>query len=520
MNTEQIVAKVNELSEGQMKKVRVGDRDVLLVCLEGKYHAYLAECPHQGAPLAEGLLADGHIRCPWHQAVFDALNGDLLEPPSLDRLRNYDVRIEGDDVIVVLPSDPAAEGRAQAVGGRDDSRDSRTFAVLGSGAAGMAAVERLRQEGFAGRIVLLTAEEDVGYDRTELSKTFLTGPDTAEPIVRDREFYQALDVEVLAGEAVEEVDVARRTLRRESGDALEYDRLLVATGGSPRRLECDGEDLPGVHVLRSLRDARRIRADADSAESVVIVGAGFVGMEAASALRKRGLDVTVVAPETAPFEGIFGERIGERIRREHREKGVEFRLGNGVERFEGGDRLERVVLTSGERIDAGLALVGLGIRPRTDFLRGADLNADGSVTVDWQMRFCDGHYAAGDVARLPDWRSGSPIRIEHWRVAMQHGRAAATGMLDRDERYRGVPFFWTEQHGLIVQYVGHADGWEEAVFDGDPDDGAFVAYYLKQGRVLAAAGVMEDLKMARIAERLARPEAPQLEQMRELVAAV
>jgi NADPH-dependent 2,4-dienoyl-CoA reductase/sulfur reductase-like enzyme/nitrite reductase/ring-hydroxylating ferredoxin subunit len=500
MTKEYTVAHVDDLEDGQMKEVQAGEQAILLVRVEGKYHAYAPTCPHQGAPLAEGVLRGRHLRCPWHQTVFDAATGDLLEPPALDRLHSYDLRVEGQDVIVALPDSAAAA--APAVAGYDPVADGRTFAVVGAGAAGIAAVETLRQEGYRGRLVLISREKALGYDRTELSKRYLRDPAAKRPFIRPDDFRTRLGIEELSGHEVRELNALSRTITFADQSVLRFDKALLATGGEPRRLGVDGEDLPNVFVLRSLADCESIRQlAAGGAKRAVVVGASFLGMEAAASLAHRGLAVTVVAPDTVPFRKVFGEAIGRMYQGVHEAKGTTFRLGSVVQRFEGTGPLH-VGLSGEQSLEADLAVVCVGVRPATSYLKGIDLNEDGSVTVDPFLRASKDAFAAGDIARFADWRTGEMIRVEHWRLAMQHGRLAARNMLDRKVQYRGVPFFWTSQHGVVVQYVGCAPTWDEIVFDGEPTHRDFVAYYLRTGHVLAAAGCNQERKMGIIAEVL------------------
>jgi len=516
MNTEHVVASAGELADGQMKVVEIHDRTILLVKVDGEYKAYAPECPHHGAPLAEGALQGHRLRCPWHQAVFDARDGSLLEPPSLDRLWHYDVRIRGDDVIVVVPQEPAAAAPAPAMTDRDPALDTRTFAILGAGAAGMVAAETLRREGFRGRIVVLTGERaQVPYDRTELSKRYLADRNQPAPLLREDAFYQEHDIEILREHTVAEADLAARTVTCEDGASFSCDRLLIATGATPRRLGVAGEDLANVFTLRSLADCNRIRRAADGASKAVVVGASFIGMEVAAALRQRGLEVTVVAPEAIPFGRVLGDQIGSMFRRVHEAKGTRFRLGETVERFDGADgAVIRAVLAGGERVEADLAVVGIGVRPATRFVKGVRTNEDASLSVDASLRVCEGVFAAGDVARFPDWRTGEPIRIEHWRLAEQLGQSAARGMLDKDAPYRGVPFFWTFQHQVVVQYVGYATAWDEIIVHGDLSGGDFLATFVRGGRVLAAAGCGRSSAMAAIGEMFRRPELYTLDELR------
>lgn len=520
MNTNEIVAKVDELSDGQMKEVQAQHRTLLLVRVDGTYKAYVPECPHQGAPLAEGLCCDGHVRCPWHQAVFDAAHGELIEPPALDRLPNYECHIEGEDVVVSIPQEPTDQSPAPAASGHEPDKDERTFAIIGGGAAGLAAAEMLRHEGYRGRIVVFTREADLSYDRTELSKTYLADPDASRPTIRDEGFYAGAGIEVWTNSEVIELDVSSHTVACEQQTPLAFDKVLIATGGVPRKLGAEGEDLGNIFTLRSLADCERLRDAAGGAETAVVVGAGFIGMEVAAALTERGVKVTVVAPEAVPFERVLGERIGRMYQRAHEDRGTAFRLGAGVERFEGeGDAVRRVVLQDGRRVDADMVVVGVGVRPATSFVRGVQTNRNGSIDVGTDFSAGRDVFAAGDVARFPDWRTGEPIRIEHWRLAQQHGRCAARGMLGQGATFADVPFFWTSQHGIITQYVGCAREWDEIVFEGEPGDGPFVAYYLRDGRVHAAAGCESDRKMAAVAEALKRPESPKLNDLRAEIGA-
>ncbi len=514
MSKEHIAARASDFKNGQMKQVEIDEQKILLLKHNGEFHAYGGECPHHGAPLAEGTLHEGHIRCPWHQAVFDAAGGEVLQPPALDRLGRYEVRVEGDDVIVTVPDEqPSPQVPRMA---RPDARaDSRTFVIAGAGAAGIAAAQMLRQLGFQGRIVMPTHEPKAGYDRTDLSKFYLSSRKTDQPMLRRQGFYQEHGIEILTGRRVTAVDTSAKSVTCGDGEKIQYDKLLVATGGEPRRLGADGEDLQNVFVLRSLEDCERIRSVAKKGAAAVVVGAGFIAMEVAASLTKRGVKVTVAAPEEVPFAAVFGEQIGRMYQNVHQEKGVTFKLGQFVDRFEGDDgKLKSVVLKSGEKLPADFAVVGVGVAPATGGIEGLKTNDDGSITVDERMRAGEDFFAAGDIACFPDWRTQQPIRIEHWRVAQQQGRTAASNMLDRDVPLGDVPFFWTDQYFVITEYVGHARKWDQIVFDGEAEKQQFVACYLAHGKVVAAAGCNESRKMDAAAEILKNPNAPSLDDFR------
>jgi len=497
--TEYSLANTSDLSDGEMKEVSAGGTRILLARVGGEFHAVGATCTHYGAPLAEGALCGTRVVCPWHHACFDVTTGALEEPPALDSLPRYEVRVENGRVLARVPE--AAEDRVPPRMSRRDPSDTRLFVILGAGAAGYAAAQTLREDGFRGRIALVTREDRAPYDRPNISKDYLQGH--AEPEwmpLRPEEFYGEHDIGLLCGHEVTRVDADAKTITFHSGDTLKYDALLVATGGSPRRLNIPGSDLRNVCLLRGFSDADYVIETAGRSKRCVVVGASFIGMEAAASLRQRGLDVTVVAPSREPFEATLGPEVGALFRRVHEERGVKFKLGAIVYRFEGTSHVEAVTLEGGERIEADMVLAGVGVHPATGFLEGVTLDESGAVVVDAQMRAADGIYAAGDIASFPDPRTGERVRIEHWRTAQQQGRVAAHNMAGRDTAFDGVPFFWTRQFDTGLLYVGHATHWDEVVYRGDVAAGDFLAFYVKDGRALAAAGVNRDRDMAAIEE--------------------
>jgi NADPH-dependent 2,4-dienoyl-CoA reductase/sulfur reductase-like enzyme/nitrite reductase/ring-hydroxylating ferredoxin subunit len=504
------VAKVQDMQDGDLREVVVGETKVLLTRLKGRFYAIGAECTHYGGPLAEGALHGHQVVCPWHQAVFNVMNGDLEEPPALDAEPCFEVRVEADDVMVKVAE--KAEKRHMA---RRDPAEPRTFMILGAGAAGLVAAETLRQDDFKGRIVMLTSDSRLPYDRPNLSKGYLSGEAGPEALPwRTPEFYRDHDIEVLLNHRVTQVEHSRKTVTLANGATLGYDALLLAPGGIPRALDLPGAQQPNVFTLRSADDADALIEAAGQASRVVAVGAGFIGLETAAALTKRGLAVTVVGSGNVPLERQLGQEIGGLLRQVHEEKGAAFRLGRKVVRLDGDGRVQAVVLDNGEALPADLVVVGLGIRPATGMLKGVRLNPDGSVSVNRQMQVTEGLYAAGDVARFPDWRDGAPIRIEHWRLAEQHGRIAAHNLAGRRMEYAGVPFFWSEQFDLFLQYVGYAAAWDEVIFHGDPPGRNFLAYYVKGGRVLAAAGLQRDRQLAALAQLMRLNQEPSEAELR------
>jgi apoptosis-inducing factor 3 len=318
----------------------------------------------------------------------------------------------------------------------------------------------------------------------------------------------------LLNREVTRVDARAKTIVFEGGDTMDYDALLVATGGAPVRLNIPGSDLKNVCVLRSFADTDSIIETAGRSRRVVVVGASFIGMEAAYSLRERGLDVSVVAPSTEPFEMTLGSEVGAIFRNEHERHGVRFKLGSIVYRFEGVHNVEAVTLDNGESIETDMVVVGVGVRPVTQFLEGVELDPSGGVLVDSRLRAADGLYAAGDIVNFVDQRTGERMRIEHWRTAQQQGRIAARNMLGRDVAFTGVPFFWTQQFDLTLRYVGHASSWDEIIFQGDVSSRDFLAFYIKEGRVVAVAGVNRDRELAAVEALMKLDRMPTRDQLK------
>ena len=508
------VATTDQFKDGDMRQVSVNGTEILLARVNGKYHAVGAYCTHYGAPLVDGVINGGRLVCPWHHSCFQVTTGDLQEPPALDGLPTYEVKIENDQVIVVLPDD-ATDRRTPQMTKHDPAADARTFVIAGGGAAGYAAAQTLREDGFTGRVVLITRENHLPYDRPNLSKEYLQGSIKREwmPLRLD-EFYASYDIEVRRGSDVSRVDTARKTITFADGDTLAYDSLLLATGAGPRRIHIPGSDLKNVFVLRSFDDAEAIIEAAPQASRAVIIGASFIGMETAASLALRKLSVTVVAPGKVPFEKTLGLEIGRLIQQIHEARGVQFRLGASAASFDGDDAVKAVRLDSEERIETDLVIVGVGVKPATDFLEGAKLHNDGGVIVDEHMHAGDGVYAAGDIAYFPTRLTGEHQRIEHWRTAMQQGRVAAHNMAGTEVMYDGVPFFWTRQFDIGLLYVGHAAGWEEVIFQGDISAQDFLAFYLSKNRVRAVAGMNRDRDMAAIEELMRLDQMPSAAQLK------
>jgi NADPH-dependent 2,4-dienoyl-CoA reductase/sulfur reductase-like enzyme/nitrite reductase/ring-hydroxylating ferredoxin subunit len=490
------VARFADVPEDRGLEVRIADTKILLLRVGDQLRAYQGECPHAGAPLAEGALCHGRLICPWHKAAYRIEDGALCEPPALDSLQRYRLEIREDEVWV--EDQPMHDAHAPP------ADDDRIFLIIGAGAAGTAGAAALREKGFGGRIVMIDREPGAGYDRTVLSKFVIAGEMPLEevPPLRDERFYREQRIERINAE-VTSLDTANQTVQLADGQSLNYDAALLATGGTPNPLTLPGADLPQVFLLRSKAQAQQILNAAKPGQRAVIIGDSFIALESASSLRQYGLDVTVLARHAVPFAAQFGEAVGKAIRALHEANGVVFHTDGEAAQIEGTIRVEGVRLNNGQRLAADLVLVGIGVSPATDAFADLPMEKDQSLTVDGGMRVTDGLWAAGDIATFP--LNGQPQRIEHWRLAQQQARIAAANMLGGDEHYLDVPYFWTWHFGKNYDYLGHAEAWDEVEFKGDPDHPPFIGLFGKNGVVVAAVACDEERTMALLAERMKQP---------------
>jgi NADPH-dependent 2,4-dienoyl-CoA reductase/sulfur reductase-like enzyme/nitrite reductase/ring-hydroxylating ferredoxin subunit len=501
--------KDSELKDGEMKTFEVEGGQVLLVNSRGNFYAIGAKCTHYGAPLEQGALSEDRIVCPWHHAAFDFKTGLMKEPPALDHLATFKVKIENGKVIVVIPEKMESSRECCFNTKREMAIDSRCFAIVGAGSAATAAALTLRENGFQGRVLMLTHEDKLPYDRPELSKGYLEGESKEEWLpLRSKEFFNKHDIEVLRNEKVIGLNSENKIISLSSNEVINFDSLLLAPGSIPNRLDIPGADLDNIFTLRSRDDVEAIIKAAGKASRAVIIGASFIGLETAASLKKRGLEITIVAPEKVPFEKTLGNEVGNLFKELHEKNGVEFKLGNEAKAFEGKGKVQGVVLKSGEKIPADFVLLGVGAKPATGFRNDLKLDSDGGIEVDEYFKVEENIFAAGDIARFPYWFTGEKVRIEHWRTAQQQGRTAALNMLGIRTPYKGVPYFWTKQYELNLRYVGFAASWDDIVIDGDIPSQDFIVFYVKDGKVLAAAGVNRDHDMAVIEELIRKNKMP------------
>ncbi|SEP17952.1 apoptosis inducing factor family protein [Pseudomonas sp. Snoq117.2] len=496
MKTLHPVARLADLREDRGTAVKIEDIEILLLRVGDQVRAFQAHCPHAGAPLAEGAVCQGRLVCPWHKASFAVDDGGLCEPPALDALQCYPVEVHEDEVLVGSEPLPVQAAETQ--------RDERLLVVVGAGAAGTAAAAALREFGYGGRLLLIGHEPGEPYDRTALSKFVLQGdkaPDEAPPL-READFFRQQRIERLHAEVIR-LDPQTRQLELANGQTLTYDGCVLATGGEPRPLDVPGADLKGIQLLRTRADAAAILADLPAEGRAVIVGASFIGLEAASALRKQGLAVDVVSPASLPFVKQMGETLSQHFKTLHEANGVIFHAPSEVIGFEGEGQVRQVRLKDGTRLPADLVLVGTGIAPATAFLVNLPLADDGSVPVDGQLRAAEGLYAVGDLATFP--YAGQPTRIEHWRLAQQHGRLAARNLLGHAETYADVPFFWTLHHGKRYEYLGHPRQWDDMHLDGSLGDQTFVALLLAEDLVVGVVACQRERATAVLSQLMRQP---------------
>jgi 3-phenylpropionate/trans-cinnamate dioxygenase ferredoxin reductase component len=367
----------------------------------------------------------------------------------------------------------------------------QTFLIVGASLAGAKAAETLRAEGFDGRLILVGAETERPYERPPLSKEYLRGEAGREKVyVHDEDFYAEHDIELRLGRTAVSLDPNTRELALDDGERLGYDRLLLATGAEPRRLASPGGDLPGVLYLRSVQDSDALRARLDRGGSVVVVGAGWIGAEVAASARQRGLEVTVVEPAAVPLERVLGREVGAVYRDAHADHGVNMLLDTGVERFEGADEVERVRTSDGRELECDFVVVGVGVTPRTDLAAHAGLAVDNGVLVDERLESsAPGVYAAGDLANAHHPFYGERIRVEHWANALNQGPAAARSMLGQTGAYDRLPYFFSDQYDVGMEYSGFAREWDRVVFRGDTKAREFIAFWLAGDRVVAGMNV-------------------------------
>ena len=478
---------VSTLPDGGMLLGHVAGEDVLLARAGDDLFAVGAHCTHYHGPLVDGLVVGDTVRCPWHHACFSLRSGEALRTPALDPIACWRVERQGEMAFV---REKLPEPRPSPAVSTQTRQTPSSVVIVGGGGAGLAAADILRREGYAGPVTMISADDSPPCDRPNLSKDYLAGHAQEDWIpLRPPEYYVERRIELLLGSRVSSVDVGARQVLLEGGARRPFDALLIATGADPVRLPIPGADGAQVHYLRSFSDSRALVDKARGAKHVVVVGASFIGLEVSASLRGIGIDVDVVAPESAPLERVMGPDVGRFIRSLHEAQGVVFHLGQTVARLDG----RTVTLSGGSTLDADFVVMGVGVRPATAVAEKAGLTLDRGIAVNEYLETsAPGIFAAGDVARWPDPRSGERIRVEHWVVAERQGQVAARNMLGYRERFDAVPFFWSQHYDVTINYVGHAERWDAVQIDGALESHDCSVTYKLGDRRLAVATIGRD----------------------------
>ena len=491
-----------ELAENVPLLGHADGKAVMLVRTGSTVRAVGAVCTHYSGPLAEGLIVGETVRCPWHHACFDLRTGEALGAPALDPIACYAVVRDGARVSV--------GARQLAVAPVAPPQSPAKIVIVGAGAAGAAAAEKLRRLGFTGDISLIGNEAPGPVDRPNLSKDFLAGNAPMEWVrLRDDAFYEQQKITFVRDEAAA-LDTAAKTLALKGGTRLPYDNLLLATGSEPSRLPIEGASLPHVYTLRTLADAQAIIAAAGGARRAVVIGSSFIGLEVAASLRARDLEVHVVSRDRVPLEHVMGGQVGRFVQQLHEEKGVRFHLEANPRAI----HAREVELDAGNRLAADLVVLGVGVKPRTGLAQAAGLAVDNGIIVDSRLRTsAPGVWAAGDIARYPETRLGTRVRIEHWAAAQRQGQAAAADMLGLAGPFNDVPFFWSQHYEVTLCYVGRANGDAQIEVIGSLEQRDATVVYRVGGKVVAALTVGRDRECLAIEAALERQDAHALEEI-------
>lgn len=474
--------KFDELVEDEPLLGHFDGEPVILVRHGSQLFATGAVCTHYSGPLAEGLVVDETVRCPWHHARFDLRTGEAVGAPALNPVSCFNV-VRHDDK-VRLDGKKAADFRVAC-----RLRPS-SVVIVGAGAAGAACADMLRSKGYGGPVTLAGDEEPGPVDRPNLSKDFLAGTAGEDWIpLRSREYYESINVDLVTGDPAVRISPAEHQVSFHSGRTMTYGALLLATGAEPRSLPVEGADLPHVYRLRTFADSKAIIAKAKGARSCAVIGSSFIGLEVAASLRHRGLAVSVIGQDPVPLSRILGPELGRFIQTLHETHGVHFFMDAKVRAI----RADRVEVNEGPSVEADLVILGVGVSPRTGLAEAAGITVhDGVIVGETLQTSAADVFAAGDIARYPEPVSGEAARIEHWVVAERQGQAAARSMLGVGGAYRETPFFWSQHYDVTISYVGPAASWETCEIRGELEKRDACAIYRRNGRPIAVVTIGRD----------------------------
>lgn len=508
-----------DIPSGGMKSYKQDDDSIILITRdEDEFSAFDGKCPHAGADLGDGLRCGNRVICPWHHGSFDSRDGTLLEPVAMRGLTQYELTDEGDSLIV----NTAAKIDKRVA--NDKMTDTHTI-IVGGGGAGFMTANQLRHTGYGGKITLISQDAKAPYNRPLLSKMFLAGKmDEKYLMLGGANWARNNDIDLRLNQTVSEILPNERTIVITDADGKSEqqtaDFLVVATGAEPKIPPFKGAELDGVYTLRSMDDAKEIKNASDD-KHVVIVGTGFIGMEVASALMEAGkaASITVVGRSRRVMANIVSEAVSNALIKLHEDKGVNFAFGAGVNEINAGEnstdnksaKVSSVTLSDGSTLAADMVILGTGVAPRIELLN--EVNAPDGVQVDEYLQLRDGVYALGDIAKATNQMGR--MRIEHWRVALQHGLVTAAAILNEDNvdsLAERIPFFWTGQYGKSLRYSGHAATPDNGILFGSPDNLDYIEYYFdddgEDTRAIAASSLGRDKELIAFSELLRRGHAP------------
>lgn len=501
-----VVCNESDLKDGDMKEFDLGEGKVLIVREGSELYALGTKCSHYGAPLVNGSHCKGRVRCPWHGACFSVKTGDIEDFPGLDSIPKFKVEVDAGKVKVTAKKSALADPKVQRTMCQASESSDKKVLIIGGGPSSVKCAETLRQEGFTGEITIATQENNLPYDRPKLSKAMDIAADKIA--LRNADFYSKADITILKQRQATAVDVSNKNVTFQDGSSLPYTSLVVATGGRPRMLPIPGTDLQNVYQLRTPEDANQI-AERAAGKNVVIIGSSFIGMEVASALAGTATSVSVVDIIKVPFQLVLGEKVGSVLQKMHEDNGVKFYFERGIKEFVGSDgKVTEAVLSDDTRLPADLCIIGVGVVPATDFIKGSgvEMTDRGFIPVNKMMQTNQPDvYATGDIVEFPLFSVGDKnVNIQHWQMAHAHGKTAALGILGKDEPIKSVPFFWTVQYKKSIRYTGYGPGYDDIVVHGDLDldTPKFIAYYTKGDEVIAAASLNFDPYVARLADMM------------------
>ncbi|OAD60226.1 Apoptosis-inducing factor 3 [Eufriesea mexicana] len=509
---EDVVCKETDIKENEMKLLSLGQNGgkVLLIKQKGELHAIGTKCTHYGALLHTGALGDGRVRCPWHGACFNIKTGDIEDYPGLDSLPCFQVNVDDTGLVHVKArrKDLDLNRRTKKMHEKDANNDTTTL-IVGGGPAAATCAESLRQEAFTGNIIMVCKENALPYDRVKVSKTF--DIDFEKAVLRPASFYKEHNIEIKLGTEATGLNTIDKVVQLSNNEKLKYNNLFICTGSAPRMPDIPGVDLSNIHVLRDYTDCHAISSKLSQDKHIMILGLGFIGMEAAAFCVDKCASVTIVGRGTIPLQSVFGTDIGNRIKHLFEEKGVKFIFERNIAQFiakEGGKQPQSVgsvVLTDGEHHPADIVIIGIGSRFYTDWIKDSPIQMldDGSIVVDKYLKTnVENIYAGGDIAYAPLFGSDNILAaIGHYSLAHYHGKIAALNICGKNTVLNSIPFFWTTLFGKSYRYVGYGKAEKIRIY-GSLENLEFFAYYMKDDKVIAMSSVGADPVVADFANFL------------------